>query len=71
MPLDHVPTPADQHLAEGAELILAAYEERRPRLTDTDDIVEVLLRLNERFEHLVIMERSCGDEETIVSDQTP
>ena len=67
VPLEHVPTPADRALAAGAELILAAYEERRPGMTDVEDTVEVLLRLNDRFEHLAIMERSQADKETIVS----
>ena len=52
VPLDHVPTPTDRMLKENAGLILAAYQKRRPHLTDDDDVIETLLRLNDRFEHL-------------------
>ncbi len=58
VPLGHVPTSADRSLAERAALVLAAYEERRPRMHDVDDTVEALRQLNERFEHLSIVERS-------------
>ena len=64
VPLGHVPTPVDLALAEAAAPILAAYEEQRHRMTDVDDTVELLLRLNERFEHGSIIERSPTDEHT-------
>ena len=67
VPLDHAPTSADRRLAECAELILTAYEERRPRMTDVDDTVELLLRLNDRFEHLTITEPAPSGEGTAVS----
>jgi len=51
VPLEHVPTPSDRALAEGAARILNAYEERRPRMYDVGSMVEVLLELNVEFEH--------------------
>ena len=57
VPLEHVPTPTDQALAEGAARILDAYEERRPRMLDAGSTVEVLLELNMDFEHRPIDER--------------
>jgi len=56
VPLGHVPTSADQALAEQAARILAAYEQRRPRMRDVDDVVEVLDRLNDRFESRVVVD---------------
>ena len=63
VPLDHVPTTVDRAIADRAGRILAAYEERRLEMDDADDMVELLLRLNERFERLSIIER------TVVSPQ--
>ena len=57
VPLGHVSTPADRALAERASLILAAYEERRSRMHDVDDAVDALLRLNQQFEDLSVVER--------------
>ena len=56
VPLDHVPTATDRRLAEHAGLILAAYRERRPLMTDPQITAEELLELNSRFEHLAITE---------------
>jgi len=56
VPLNHVPTPADRRLAEGAALILGTYEGRRSRMNDVADVVEILLQLNERFECLTLIE---------------
>ena len=65
VPLDHVPTPTDRALKENAGLILAAYQKRRPHLTNDDDVIETLLRLNDRFEHRATETalRHCHDEE--------
>ena len=52
VPPGHVPTMADRRLAEHADLILAAYEQRRARMLDPRRTAEELLRLNARFEHL-------------------
>ena len=52
VPLDHVATMADRRLAEHADLILAAYAERRAGMLDPQRTAEELLRLNARFEHL-------------------
>ncbi|MCP4798257.1 MAG: hypothetical protein GY885_19050 [Phycisphaeraceae bacterium] len=52
VPPGHVPTMADRRLAEHADLILAAYEQRRARMSDPRRTAEELLRLNARFEHL-------------------
>lgn len=54
-------------VADRAGMILAAYEERRLQMKGLDDMVELLLRLNERFERLSIIERSRTDERTVVS----
>jgi hypothetical protein len=69
VPLDHVPTTVDRALADRAGRILAAYEERRLEMDDADDMVELLLRLNARFERLSIIERTRTDERTVVSPQ--
>ena len=69
VPLDHVPTTVDRALADRAGRILAAYEERRLEMDDADDMVELLLRLNARFERLSIIERTPTDERTVVSPQ--
>ena len=53
-------------LKENAGLILAAYQKRRPHLTDDDDVIETLLRLNDRFEHLPTPE-DAGAHETPVA----
>ena len=62
---DHVPTSTDRALKENAGLILAAYQKRRPHLTNDDDVIETLLRLNDRFEHRATETalRPCHDEE--------
>ena len=49
VPLDHVATMADRKLAEHADLILAAYAERRAGMLDPQRTAEELLRLNARF----------------------
>ncbi|MAB28694.1 MAG: hypothetical protein CMJ53_05370, partial [Planctomycetaceae bacterium] len=67
VPLDHVPTTVDRALADRAGRILAAYEERRLEMDDADDMIELLLRLNERFERLSIIERTRIEERTVVS----
>ena len=69
VPLDHVPTTVDRVLADRAGMILAAYEEHRLQIKDLDDMVELLLRLNERFERLSIIERTRTDERTVLSPQ--
>ncbi len=67
VPLEHVPTPVDLALAEGAGLILEAYREHRPQMKDVDDIVEMLLQFNEQFEDLSFIERSESLEKTSAS----
>ena len=67
VPMDHEPTDADRALAERAALILAAYEQRRHHLRDADDTVEMLLRLNERFEQLLMTERSHAQDAMVVT----
>ena len=64
VPLEHVPTPTDRALTEGAARILNAYEERRPRMHDARSTVEVLLELNMDFEHRPIDERIKPFEQT-------
>ena len=56
VPTNHVATPTDRWLAENAERILAAYTEARPRMRDARITTEGLLRLNDRFQDLVISE---------------
>lgn len=50
VPPGHVPTITDRRLAQEAERILAAYEDRRPSMQNVPTTVEELLRLNDRFE---------------------
>ena len=52
VPIDHVPTSVDRTLRKNAGIILAAYERRRPNMTSEADVIEMLLELNDRFEHL-------------------
>ncbi|HAW96863.1 MAG TPA: hypothetical protein DCX60_11345, partial [Phycisphaerales bacterium] len=52
VPIDHVPTSVDRALRKNAGIILAAYERRRPNMTSEADMIEMLLELNDRFEHL-------------------
>ncbi len=64
VPLDHVSTSADLALIKVASLILEAYEQRRPHIDSTKDMVAELLELNEQFEHLAIIEQTeaCDQE---------
>lgn len=51
VPLDHIPTRADEDLADQASRILAAYTHRRDRMTTTQATITELRRLNRQFEH--------------------
>ena len=66
VPVDHVASPTDRALKKKAGLILAAYEERRPYMTDDEDMVEMLRELNDRFEELSITEHHSTHEENVV-----
>ncbi len=50
VPLNHIPTPADETLAAEANRILAAYAERRSRMRDAGRTITELRRLNRQFE---------------------
>ena len=50
VPLDHVESQPDAALAREAGRILAAYTERRERMSDAATIIRELTRLNRRFE---------------------
>ena len=56
--IEHTSGPEDDALARFAGLILTAYIDRRDRLKDVPSAIGELERLNERFEPLLIGERS-------------
>ena len=51
VPLNHVPSAADEALASEAGRILAAYTDRRGRMRDSRSMMTELRRLNRRFEN--------------------
>lgn len=57
VPLEHVPTPADQALKTRANSILKAYKERRPHIHDLDDMIETMLQFNDQFAEQSMIER--------------
>lgn len=61
VPVDHVPTAADEALAREASRILAAYSERRGRMRDTRAMTTELHRLNSRFESAAIAAAAIRD----------
>ena len=52
VPLGHVPTGTDRMLAKHAGVILEASIQRRPRMADSRNATEQLLRMNSRLEFL-------------------
>ncbi len=48
-------------------MILAAYEERRPYMTDDQDMVDMLHELNDRFEDLSISGPRRAHEEHVAT----
>ena len=57
VPLEHVPTPADQALKARSNRILKAYKERRPHIHDLDDMIETMLQFNDQFAEQSMIER--------------